>query len=128
MKTHTLLLIAIALVGSCLRSPCYAQSTTVRGQLLCPDGSPAAGLVVVLADKNGNVSTEWTTKADGMYYFYNVPFGDYFVRVVFFPKAHPFKAIAENYPVGVAFSPYNDLQRLTLPDYPVFWKKLPTPR
>jgi hypothetical protein len=50
-----------------------------------------------------------------MYYFYNVPFGNYFVTVaIVTPEGKP---TVKSYPVSVSFYPYSDLPRLTLPDY-----------
>jgi hypothetical protein len=111
MKTHTLLFIAIALVGFCPRSPCYAQSTTVRGQLLHNDKSPAVGIQVTLMDSSFNLSSPSTTNADGMYYFYNVPFGNYWLTVSF-PRDG--KRSPQTYRVRIDDSPYEDLPRLTV--------------
>jgi hypothetical protein len=115
MKTNSPLFIAIVLVGFCLRSPCYAQSTTVRGQLLRADGSPAASLQVKLVDGNLNLSTTYYTKADGMYYFYNVPLGNYSLMVLILSPDG--KIQAKLYPISVSLYPYNDIQRVTVPDY-----------
>jgi hypothetical protein len=111
MKTHTLLFIAIALLGFCLRSPCYAQSTTVRGQLLHTDQSPAAGIQVLLLDESFNLSSPSTTNADRMYYFDNVPLGSYWLTVPF-PRNE--KRSPQTYRVQITHSPYEDLPRLTV--------------
>jgi Carboxypeptidase regulatory-like domain len=111
MKTHTLLFIAIALLGFCLRSPCYAQSTTVRGQLLHTDQSPAAGIQVLLMDESFNLSSPKTTNADGMYYFDNVPLGSYWLTVPF-PRND--KRSPQTFRVQITHSPYEDLPRLTV--------------
>jgi hypothetical protein len=108
MKTRTLLLIAMALVGFCLHSPCYAQSTTVRGRLLDSGQSPAAGIQVTIFSQSFGRSSRSMTGNDGMYYIYNVPFGDYYLEVWI---STPPKA----YPVHITGYPYHDLPRLSVP-------------
>jgi hypothetical protein len=108
MKTRTLLLIAMALIGFWLCAPCYAQSTTVRGQLLHNGQFPAAGIQVTLFSQSFGRSSPSMTGNDGMYYLYNTPFGNYYLEV--WTSTPP-----QAYPVQITGYPYHDLPRLTVP-------------
>ena len=107
MKTRTLLLIAIALAGFCLASASQAQ-TTVRGQLLRNGQSPAAGIQVTLYSPTFGRSSPAVTGPDGMYYLYNVPYGNYYLEIWL---SNPPRA----YPAQVGRYPYNDLPQIAVP-------------
>jgi hypothetical protein len=98
----------MALVAFWLVSPCHAQSTTVRGQLLHSGQSPAAGIKVTLFSQTFGRSSPTNTGSDGMFSFYNIPFGNYYLEVWI---SNPPQA----YPVQITGSPYHDLPRLPVP-------------
>jgi hypothetical protein len=98
----------MALAGLWLASPCNAQSTTIRGQLLHAGQSPAAGVQVTLLSQSFGRSLPALTGNDGMYYFYNIPLGNYYLEVW---TSNPPQA----YPVQIWSYPYHDIPRLTVP-------------
>jgi len=108
MKTRTLILIAMGLVGFWFVSPCHAQSTTIRGQLLHGGQFPAAGIQVTLLSQTLGRSLPSTTATNGMYYFYNIPLGSYYIEVW---TSNPPQA----YPVQIWSYPYHDVARLSVP-------------
>ena len=107
MKMRTIILTAIVMCGFCWASSSDAQ-TTVRGQLLRNGQYPAAGIQVTLNHTQYGRSSPTMTGGDGMYYLYNVPFGDYFLELWI---ANP----PIVYPVRVATAPFNDLPRFPVP-------------
>jgi hypothetical protein len=62
-------------------------------------------------DESFNLSSPSTTSADGMYYFYNVPLGNYTLTVSF-PRND--KRSPQTYRVQITHSPYEDLPRQTV--------------
>lgn len=108
MKMRIFLLIAILTCGFACASHLDAQTTTVRGQLLKNGQSPAAGIKVTLNHPTFGRSSATTTGSDGMYYLYNVPYGDYFLEVWI---SNP----ALVYQVRVGTSPFSDLPRFPVP-------------
>ena len=102
-----LLLIAMVFCGLFAVAQVDAQTTTVRGQLL-RGASPAGGITVTLNHPTFGRSSPSTTGSDGMYYFYNVPFGDYYLEVWI---SNP----ARVYPMRIFTAPYSDLPRLPVP-------------
>lgn len=107
MKTRTFIFTAIILAGVWLALPSHAQ-TTVRGQLLHQSQFPAAGIQVTLYNQTFGRSSPSITGNDGMFYLYNVPFGNYYLEVW---MSNPPQA----YPVQVTGSPFHDLPRLPVP-------------
>lgn len=111
MKMRTFLVIAILTCGLACASRLDAQTnptTTVRGQLLKNGQFPASGIQVTLNHPNYGRSSAATTGNDGMYYLYNVPYGDYYLEVWI---SNP----ARVYQVHVGTSPYSDLPRFPVP-------------
>jgi hypothetical protein len=108
MKTRTVILTAIILTGFWFASQSHAQTTTVRGQVLHNGQSPAAGIQVTLFSQATGRSSPSITGNDGMYYLYNVPFGNYYLEVW---VSNPPQA----YPVQITGSPFHDLPRLSVP-------------
>jgi hypothetical protein len=106
MKTRTVIFTAIILAGFWLALPSHAQ-TTVRGQLLRQGQSPA-GIQVTLYSSSFGRSSPSITGNDGMFYIYNVPFGNYYLEVW---VTKPPQA----YPVQITGYPLHDLPRLTVP-------------
>lgn len=107
MKTRTAIFTAILMTLFWFVSPSHAQ-TTVRGQLLRNGQFPAAGIQVTLYSASFGRSSPSVTGSDGMYYQYNVPFGDYYLEIW---VATPPVA----YPVQITGYPYHDLPRLPVP-------------
>jgi hypothetical protein len=107
MKTRTVILTAIILTGFWFASQSHAQ-TTVRGQLFKNGQFPAAGIQVTLVSQATGRSSPSFTGNDGMYYLYNVPFGNYYLEVW---VSNPPQA----YPVQITGYPFNDLPRLSVP-------------
>jgi hypothetical protein len=105
----SLLIVAILACGFACASHLDAQTTTVRGQLLKNGQFPAAGIKVTLNHPTFGRSTASLTGSDGMYYLYNVPFGDYFLEV-WLPNQQP-----SVYPMRIFTAPYCDLPRLPVP-------------
>jgi hypothetical protein len=108
MKMRTFLLIAILACGFACASRIEAQTSTVRGQLLRNGQFPAAGIQVTLNHPTFGRSSAWTTGGDGMYYLYNVPYGDYYLEV--WISNPPIV-----YQVRVIGFPYCDLPRVAVP-------------
>lgn len=104
---RNLLLSSVVLIGLLLTPGSHAQ-TTVRGQILRNGQFPAGGIQVTLFSPNVGRSSPTRTSADGMYYFYNVPFGGYYLEIWI---SNPPRA----YPVQVAGYPFSDLPRLPVP-------------
>src|SRR5204862_8144320 len=100
-------LIAIVMCSFCWTSTSDAQ-TTVRGQLLKNGQYPAAGIQVTLNHTQFGRSSATMTGGDGMYYLYNVPYGDYYLEL--WISTPPIV-----YPVHVAGYPFSDLPRLPVP-------------
>jgi hypothetical protein len=109
MKARTLLVIAIVFCGLSAVARINAQTTTVRGQLLKNGQSPAPGITVTLNHPTFGRSSPATTGGDGMYYFYNVPFGDYYLEV-WLSNHQP-----SVYPMRIFTAPYCDLPRIPVP-------------
>ena len=107
MKTRTIILTTIVLAGFWIASPNQAQ-TTVRGQLLHNNQLPAAGIQVTLYSQTFGRSSPSITGNDGMYYLYNIPFGNYYIEIWI---SNP----AQAYPVQITGYPYHDLPRLSVP-------------
>ena len=107
MKTRAVVLTAIILAGFWFASQSHAQ-TTVRGQLLHNGQFPAAGIQVTIYSQAFGRSSPSMTGNDGMYYFYNVPFGSYYLEVWI---SNPPQA----YPVQITGYPFHDLPRLPVP-------------
>jgi hypothetical protein len=107
MKTRAVILITIVMSGFWFASSSDAQ-TTVRGQLLRSDQSPAPGIQVTLYSAPSGRSLPAYTGNDGMYYLYNVPFGDFYLEVW---VSNPPQA----YPVQITGYPFHDLPRLPVP-------------
>lgn len=108
MNPRNLLLIAIVFFCLSAVTRLDAQTTTVRGQLLRPDGGTAPGITVTLNHPSFGRSSPATTGSDGMYYFYNVPLGDYYLEVW---VSNP----ARVYPMRIFGTPYSDLPRIGVP-------------
>ena len=110
MKARNIIITAIILAAFWLALPSQAQTqtTTVRGQLLHQDQSPAAGIQVTLFSSAFGRSSPYMTSKDGMFYINNVPFGNYYLEVW---VSKPPQA----YPVQITRSPFQDLPRLTVP-------------
>ena len=111
MKRPLLILIAILScgLGGASRSDAGMPTTTVRGQLLRADQSPAPGVQVTLNHTQFGRSSPATTGNDGMYYLYNVPYGGYYLEV-WLPNRPPLV-----YQVSIGTFPYSDLPRVALP-------------
>ncbi|MFN2507753.1 MAG: hypothetical protein ABR589_03160 [Chthoniobacterales bacterium] len=107
MKMRTVILTAIVLLGFWLAPSSRAQ-TTVRGQLLRNGEFPASGVTVTIYSQMFGRSSPSQTGGDGMYYIYNVPFGDYYLEIWI---SNPPRA----YPVRISGFPYHDLPRLPVP-------------
>jgi hypothetical protein len=58
-----------------------SQNTTVRGELIYGPQTPAQYLKVTLYNQALGRSAPVTSGPDGMYYFYNVPYGNYTLEV-----------------------------------------------
>jgi len=105
---HLTIVAGVILTVSLLPSfaDAQAQTTTVRGQLL-RNGDPAPGVQVTLGNQAVGRSWPAVTGKDGMYYFYNIPLGDYYLEVWAFnpPKTYPFK---------ITGLPYHDLPRIPI--------------
>lgn len=101
-------LLAILVCGFAFVSRLEAQTTTVRGQLLKNGQYPAAGIRVTLNHPTFGRSSASTTGDDGMYYVYNVPYGDYYLEVWISNPPLVFQ-------VRVAGFPYSDLPRVAVP-------------
>ena len=107
MKTRTLILIAIVSAAFWFAPSSNAQ-TTVRGQLLRNGQVPAAGIQVTIFSPTFGRSSPSMTGMDGMYYLYNVPFGNYYLEI--WVSTPP-----QSYPVQIAGYPFHDLPRLPVP-------------
>jgi hypothetical protein len=107
MKMRTFILATIVMFGLCWASTSDAQ-TTVRGQLLRNGQNPAAGIKVTLNHPQYGRSSATMTGNDGMYYLYNVPYGDYYLEL--WISNPPIV-----YQVRVAGSPFSDLPRFSVP-------------
>ena len=91
------------------------MTTTVRGQLLwngwnqfsVPQSYAAPGVQVTLFSQAGGRSWPSVTGNDGMYYFYNIPLGDYYLEIWISkpPKTYPFR---------IAGFPNHDLPRISI--------------
>jgi len=107
MKLRCLIFAGISLILLWPGSLVHAQqTTTVRGQLL-RNGDPAPGVQVTLGNQAVGRSWPAVTGNDGMYYFYNIPLGDYYLEVLASnpPKTYPFK---------ITGLPYHDLPRIPI--------------
>ena len=65
------------------------QAATVRGRLENRNRYPAAYVAVTLYNQQMGRSSAAYTGADGMYYLYNVPPGDYYLEVWIYPGQPP---------------------------------------
>lgn len=85
-----------------------AQGATVRGRLDRRDGQgrlyPATYVSVTLNSPKMGRSSQAYTGADGMYYLYNVPPGDYQLEVWAYPGRAPI-----TYNIRVYDRPYTDI-------------------
>jgi hypothetical protein len=79
----------------------------VRGQVL-RNGFPALGIQLTLYSQAIGRSALTYSGGDGMYYFYNVPQGQYTVEVWSFNQPQPIYSIQ-------VFSPYTDIPRISVP-------------
>ncbi len=118
MKLRCLIFAGISLILLWPGSLVHAQqitTTTVRGQLLwngwnqigAPQSYPAPGVQVTLFNQAVGRSWPAVTGNDGMYYFYNIPLGDYSLEVWISnpPIAFPFR---------ISGFPYHDLPRIPI--------------
>jgi len=85
-----------------------AQGATVRGRLDRKDGNgrlyPATYVSVTLNSRSTGRSSPAYTGADGMYYLYNVPPGDYQLEVWAYPGRRPL-----TFNIRVHDRPYTDI-------------------
>ena len=77
------LLLAASFVLTLFATASLAQSgsSSVRGLVTDPQGSPVAGAAVTLANSERNFSRSQTTNTDGNYLFKPVPAGTYRLEV-----------------------------------------------
>jgi Carboxypeptidase regulatory-like domain len=110
MKTHAALFITILIATLCFALPIHGQTTTVRGQVVRMNGgAPVANISVDLLTATGARSVPSLTGANGMYYLYNIPAGDYHLEV--WSGGTPLV-----YPVRIVLgAPLQDLPRATVP-------------
>jgi hypothetical protein len=117
MKLPCLIFAGISFILLWSGSLVHAQqmTTNVRGQLLwtgwnqfgAPQSYAAPGVQVTLFSQAVGRSWPAVTGNDGMYYFYNIPLGDYYLEVWTSnpPKAQLFR---------IGGFPYHDLPRITI--------------
>jgi hypothetical protein len=80
MKIHILIMILFCSVTTFAERPhvdissVYTQS--IRGQML-RHGSPLSNYMMILQNESGAYSTPSLSDSDGMYYFYDIPPGEY---------------------------------------------------
>jgi hypothetical protein len=104
-RINTVLLVSLLLV---FIGPASAQGATVRGRLERRDGQgrlyPATYVSVTLNSAKTGRSSQAYTGADGMYYLYNVPAGDYQLEVWATPGKPPL-----TFNIRVLDRPYTDI-------------------
>ena len=82
MKTRSVIFIAFVIAIFCIAPLSHGQTTTVRGQVVRKDGiTPLPNIPVDLLTGSGARSVPSITGANGMYYLYNIPAGDYHLEV-----------------------------------------------
>jgi len=110
MKTRAIIFITFVIATFCFAPPSHGQTTTVRGQIVRMDGTtPLANISVDLLTGAGARSVPSITGANGMYYLYNIPAGDYHLEV--WAGGSPIV-----YPVRIASgTPLQDLPRVVVP-------------
>ena len=90
-----------------------AQGATVRGRLDRRDGNgriyPATYVAVTLNSPNMGRSSPAYTGADGMYYLYNVPPGNYLLEVWAYPGRPPL-----TFNISVYDQPYTDINPILI--------------
>jgi len=59
------------------------KTTAIAGFVTDGDGNPIAGALVELFDSKGNLIATTVTDEDGLYYFLDIPAGDYTVQVTY---------------------------------------------
>lgn len=108
LRMWACVLVFVLLSGSTLTSPVLAQSGgTVRGRLIWRTNSgdyPAAYLPVKLLLLDGSRSLLAYTDADGFYYFYNIPSGDYLLWIYPRANSNPLR-----YRIRIFNQPYTDI-------------------
>jgi hypothetical protein len=91
-----------------------AGSATVRGRLDRRDmygrSYPAAYVRVTLYNPHLGRSAPAVTGTDGMYYFYNIPAGGYYLEVWVYPDRPPL-----SFNISVAERPYVDIPPILIP-------------
>lgn len=108
LKLITVFLLVILLTIS---SPAYSQ--VVRGMLfrVGPHGPyPAVTVLLTLfSHSTGKRSAPSYTGRDGMYYFYNVPHGQYLLEI------WGYSPTPITYEINVLNRPYSDIPRISVP-------------
>lgn len=115
MKLRYLIVAGVSLILSLSLAHAQVPTTTVRGQLLWNGWTqfgvlqpyPAPNVQVTLLNQSIGRSWPAVTGNDGMYYFYNIPLGSYYLEVW---TSNPPKG----YPVAISNLPYQDLPRIPI--------------
>lgn len=110
MKTRAVIFITIVIATIWFAPSSHGQTTTVRGQVVRMDGTtPVANIPVDLMTNAGARSVPSITGANGMYYLYNIPAGDYHLEVWMgsSPNVYPVRIFSG--------TPLQDLPRSVLP-------------
>jgi hypothetical protein len=109
-RTSVVVLISMLLVFVGTTS---AQGATVRGRLDRKDGQgrlyPATYVSVTLNSSNMGRSSPAYTGADGMFYLYNVPPGDYYLEIWAYPGRPPL-----TFTIRVYDRPYTDINPILI--------------
>jgi hypothetical protein len=110
MKTRAVIFITFVIAIFCLAPLSHGQTTTVRGQVVRRDGiTPLPNISVDLLTGAGARSVPSISGANGMYYLYNIPAGDYQIEV--WAGGSPIV-----YPVRIVLgTPLQDLPRVVVP-------------
>jgi hypothetical protein len=107
-RTAPILGIVLSIVFIC-SAVGAANAATVRGRLLHQNGYPAAGVAVTVYNQTMGRSSPAFAGADGMYYLYNIPPGNYYLEVWIYPNSPPVV-----YQIQVA-EPYTDIPPTSVP-------------
>jgi hypothetical protein len=84
------LLLAVLLSGLLFASGSIsAQAATIRGRIVHQNGYPAVGYTVTVSNPQLGRSNPARTGGDGMYYFFNIPPGFYYLEVWVNPGGAP---------------------------------------
>jgi len=85
-----------------------AHAASVRGLLVHQNGKPATGVAVTVSDHKSFRSAPAHVGADGMYYIFNIPAGQYYLEVWVNPQTPTV------YQVTVS-EPNTDMPKVTVP-------------